>query len=107
MIMGYGMYGFMISLGSSSRFIGKTIVILGTRRGNCGSLKGEKMSKEIDKDDFTTRWKTIQDLCSVIACHSAFEDCMDGDSVGLGRCRFMINIIKLSLLTLSKRIAGH
>lgn len=32
MIMGYGMYGFMISLGSSSRFIGKTIVTLGTRR---------------------------------------------------------------------------
>ena len=107
MIMGYGMYGFMISLGYSSKFIGKTVATLGMRKGNCGSLKGEKMSKQIDKDDFTTRWKTIQDLCSVIACHSAFEDCMDGDSVGLGRRRFIINIINLSLLTLSKRIVGR
>jgi len=41
------------------------------------------MPKQIDKDDFTTRWKTIQDLCSVIACHSAFEDCMDSDGIGL------------------------
>src|SRR5260221_4769069 len=106
-IMGYGMYGFMNFLGSSSRFIGKTAVTLGTRRGNCGSLKGEKMPKQIDNDDFTSRWKTIQDLCSVIACHSAFEDCMDGDSVGLGRRRFIVNILNLLLLTLSKRIVGR
>jgi hypothetical protein len=46
-------------------------------------LKGERMQKKLDKDDFATRWKTIRDLCSVIACHSAFEDCMDGDDVGL------------------------
>lgn len=46
------------------------------------------MQKKLDKEDFATRWKTVQDLCSVIACHSAFEDCMDGDNfghVGLGR----------------------
>lgn len=106
-IMGYGMCGFMIFLGSSSRFIGKTVIMLGTRRGNCGSLKGERMPKQIDKDDFTTRWKTIQDLCSVIACHSAFEDCMDGDGIGLGRRHFIINIINLLLLTLSKKIVGR
>ncbi|KAI0006126.1 hypothetical protein BJV74DRAFT_22263 [Russula compacta] len=46
-------------------------------------LKGEKMLKKIDKEDFATRWKTIRDLCSVIACRSAFEDCMDSDGVGL------------------------
>lgn len=46
-------------------------------------LKGERIQKKLDKEDFTTRWKTIQDLCSVIACHSAFEDCKDGDNVGL------------------------
>jgi len=46
-------------------------------------LKGERMLKKIDKEDFTTRWKTVQGLCSVIACHNAFEDCTDGDSVGL------------------------
>jgi len=106
-IMGYGTYGFMTFLGPSSRFIGKTIVTLGTRRGNCGSLKGERMPKQFDKDDFTSRWKTIQDLCSVIACHSAFEDCMDGDSIGLGRRHFIIDIIYLLLLTLLKRIVGR
>ncbi|KAI0256797.1 hypothetical protein BJV78DRAFT_1116968, partial [Lactifluus subvellereus] len=46
-------------------------------------LKGERMQKKFEKEDFRIRWKTIQDLCSVMACHSAFEDCMDGDSVGL------------------------
>lgn len=92
-----GMYGFMIFLASSSRFIGKIVITPGLQRGNCGSLKGERMPKKIDRDNLTTRWKTIQDLCSVIACHSAFEDCMDGDGVGLGRRHSVIN---LSLLTM-------
>jgi hypothetical protein len=55
-----------------------------TQRSNCDRLKGERTQKKPDKDDFATRWKAIQDLCSVIACHSAFEDCMDGDNVELG-----------------------
>ncbi|KAI9509649.1 hypothetical protein F5148DRAFT_1186141 [Russula earlei] len=46
-------------------------------------LKGERMPKKTDQEDFATRWKTMQDLCSVIACHNAFEDCMDGNGVGL------------------------
>jgi hypothetical protein len=46
-------------------------------------LKGEREQKALAKEDFGTRWKAIFDLCSVIACHSAFEDCMDGDSIGL------------------------
>ncbi|KAI9466307.1 hypothetical protein BJY52DRAFT_347684 [Lactarius psammicola] len=46
-------------------------------------LKGERAQKAVEKDNFRIRWKTMQDLCSVIACHSAFEDCMDGDSIGL------------------------
>ncbi|KAI9446360.1 hypothetical protein H4582DRAFT_1905171 [Lactarius indigo] len=46
-------------------------------------LKGERAQKTLEKDNFRSRWKTMLDLCSVIACHSAFEDCMDGDSIGL------------------------
>jgi hypothetical protein len=51
---------------------------------DCDRLKGERAQKKFEKEGFRIRWKTIQDLCSVVACHSAFEDCMDGDSVGLG-----------------------
>jgi hypothetical protein len=94
--MDCGVYGFMSFLESSSRFIGKVAITLGLQRGNCSSLKGEKTQKKIDRDDFTTRWKTIQDLCSVIACHSAFEDCMDGDSFGLGRHRVIISLPSLT-----------
>jgi hypothetical protein len=75
-----------------------------TQRSNRDRLKGERMPKTLDKTDFTTRWKTIQDLCSVIACHSAFEDCMDGDTVGLGGRHFIINCCHLQL---SKRTAGR
>ncbi|KAH9063340.1 hypothetical protein EDB87DRAFT_1557873 [Lactarius vividus] len=46
-------------------------------------LKGERVQKALEKDNFRSRWKTMLDLCSVIACHSAFEDCMDGDNIGL------------------------
>lgn len=56
------------------------------------------MQKKFDKEDFTTRWKTIQNLCSVIACHSAFEDCTDGDSVGLGRSRAIIHLPSLMII---------
>jgi hypothetical protein len=49
-----------------------------------GRLKGERMQKKSEKEDFRIRWKTIQDICSVMACHSAFQDCMDGNSVELG-----------------------
>lgn len=56
------------------------------------------MQKEIDKEDFATRWKTIRDLCSVIACRSAFEDCMDGDSVGLGGYRIIVNMSSLTIV---------
>lgn len=51
---------------------------------NSGRLKGEREQKALAKEDFRNRWKAMFDLCSVIACHSAFEDCMDGDSIGLG-----------------------
>jgi hypothetical protein len=98
MTMDCGTYGFMILLASSSRFIGETLVTPGLQRGNCGSLKGEKTPKKFNKDDFTNRWKTMQDLCSVIACHSAFEDCMDGDSVGLGRHRVIVNPSSLTIV---------
>ncbi|KAF8274923.1 hypothetical protein EI94DRAFT_1711996 [Lactarius quietus] len=46
-------------------------------------LKGEREHKALAKDDLRIRWKAMLDLCTVIACHSAFEDCMDGDSIGL------------------------
>lgn len=46
-------------------------------------LKGERAQKALEKDNFRTRWETMLDLCSVIACHNAFEDCMDGDNIGL------------------------
>jgi hypothetical protein len=61
-------------------------------------LKGERIQKKLDKEDFTTRWKTIQDLCSVIACHSAFEDCMDGDNVGLGGRHVIIYLLSLTII---------
>lgn len=96
--MDYGTYGSVTSLASSSRFTGEMVVTLGLQRGNCGSLKGERMPKKFDKDDFTTRWKTIQDLCSVIACHSAFEDCVDGDGIGLGRHRVIVHLSSLTIV---------
>jgi hypothetical protein len=61
-------------------------------------LKGETVQKKLDKEDFTTRWKTIQNLCSVIACHSAFEDCMDGDNVGLGGRHVIIYLLSLTII---------
>jgi hypothetical protein len=61
-------------------------------------LKGERIQKKLDKEDFTTRWKTIQDLCSVIACHSAFEDCMDGNNVGLGERYVIIYLLSLTII---------
>ena len=96
--MDCGMYGSMIFLAFSSRFTGEIVITLDLQRDNCGSLKGERMPKKIDKDDFTTRWKTIQDLCSVIACHSAFEDCMDGDTIGLGRHRVIVHLSSLIIV---------
>jgi hypothetical protein len=61
-------------------------------------LKGERIQKNLDKKDLTTRWKTIQDFCSVIACHSAFEDCMDGDNVGLGGRHVIIYLLSLTII---------
>lgn len=55
------------------------------------------MQKQLDKEDFATRWKTIQDLCSVIACHSAFEDCMDGDN-GLGGHHVIVYLSSLTIV---------
>src|SRR6267154_3468550 len=69
-----------------------------TQRSNCDRLKGERIQKKLDKEDFTTRWKTIQDLCSVIACHSAFEDCMDGDIVGLGGRHVIVYLLSLTII---------
>lgn len=66
------------------------------QRSNCDRLKGERVKKKLDKEDLTTRWKTIQDLCSVIACHNTFEDCMDGDNVGLGRRHVIIYLLSLT-----------
>ncbi|KAI0273731.1 hypothetical protein BC834DRAFT_855279 [Gloeopeniophorella convolvens] len=45
--------------------------------------KGERTPKALEKDDLASRWRTIQDLCSIVACQSAFEDCTDGDAVEL------------------------
>ena len=56
------------------------------------------MQKKFDKDDFAIRSKTIQDLCSVIACHSAFEDCMDRDNVGLGRRHVVVCLSSLTIV---------
>jgi len=64
------------------------IFALSHYESNSGRLKGERAQKVLEKDGFRIRWKTMLDLCSVIACHSAFEDCMDGDSIGLGMCQY-------------------
>ena len=90
------MYGFMSILASSWRFIGKDVRRASVPRSDCCRLKGDRMPKKVDKEDFATRWKTIRDLCSVIACHNAFEDCTDGDGVGLGRCQFVTCLLSLS-----------
>ncbi|KAI0306477.1 hypothetical protein B0F90DRAFT_1690235 [Multifurca ochricompacta] len=50
---------------------------------NFGRLKGERTQKTFEREDLKVRWRTVLDMCSVIACHSAFQDCMDGDSVEL------------------------
>ncbi len=55
---------------------------------NSGRLKGERAQKVLEKEEFRIRSKTMLDLCSVIACHSAFEDCKDGDYIGLGMYRY-------------------
>ncbi len=61
------------------------------------------MQKKPDKEDFATRWKAIQDLCSVIACHTAFEDCKDGENVELGgRHAIIYLLIYLLSLTIIK-----
>ena len=56
------------------------------------------MQKKFDQEDFAIRSKTIQDLCSVIACHDAFEDCTDGDNVGLGGCHFIMYLVLLTVV---------
>ena len=63
-----------------------SIFALSHHESNSGRLKGEREQKALAKEDFRLRWKAMLDLCSVNACHSAFEDCMDGDSIGLGTC---------------------
>lgn len=32
-----------------------------------------------EQEELGIRWRTAQDICSVIACHEAFEECKDGD----------------------------
>jgi hypothetical protein len=82
------MYGFRNFSVSLSRSTGRIIFTPSHYESNSGRLKGEREQKALAKEDFGTRWKAIFDLCSVIACHSAFEDCMDGDSIGLGMCQY-------------------
>ena len=71
---------------------------------NSGRSKCDRAQKALEKENLRIRWKTMLDLCSVIACHSAFEDCMDGDSIGLGMChhrRFFLGSLS------PKTISGH
>ena len=101
---GYGMYGFRNFFVSLSRFTGMIFFAPSDYESNSGRLKSEREQKALAKEDLRIRWKAMLDLCSVIACHSAFEDCMDGDSIGLGMCQYTpISRGSLSLKTTS----GH
>ena len=73
-------------------------------KSNSGRLKSEREQKASAKEDLRIRWKAMLDLCSVIACHSAFEDCMDGSSIGLG----MFQYTPISRGSLSRKTtSGH
>lgn len=38
-----------------------------------------------EQEELSVRWRTAQDICSIIACHSAFEEYKDGDLFNLSR----------------------
>jgi len=48
------------------------------------SAKSFQTRKEDDRESLLARLQIAQDLCSIAACSSAFEDCEDGDGYDLG-----------------------
>ncbi|KAI0054153.1 hypothetical protein FA95DRAFT_1480491 [Auriscalpium vulgare] len=41
--------------------------------------RAQRVHNDVEKEELTVRWKTAQDLCSLMACHGAFDDCENGD----------------------------
>jgi hypothetical protein len=41
-------------------------------------------SKDIEKEMLTARWEVAHDICSLVACNQAFEDCKEGTTYDLG-----------------------
>jgi len=47
-------------------------------------VKVRQARKEDDRESLLARRQIAHDLCSIVACSSAFEDCKDGDGYDLG-----------------------
>ncbi|KIY72204.1 hypothetical protein CYLTODRAFT_418183 [Cylindrobasidium torrendii FP15055 ss-10] len=43
-----------------------------------------RTAKGTEKESLDARWRSAHDLCSLIACNSAFDDCRDADGPDLG-----------------------
>lgn len=48
-------------------------------------MRATKAESNHERDMLTARWQTVHDMCSLIACNLAFEDCKDGDAYDLGK----------------------
>ncbi|KAG6898359.1 hypothetical protein C0992_009034 [Termitomyces sp. T32_za158] len=53
-----------------------TLGILGTV---IAIYRERAMTDKDSSEDLTTRWKVAHELCDLVACNQAFEDCKDGD----------------------------
>lgn len=58
-----------------------------------------------EQDELSVRWRTAQDICSVIACHSAFEEYKDGDLLNLSR-GFQLIPLRTNLTLIGVRRGG-
>lgn len=45
-----------------------------------------RTAKGAEKDSLNSRWKSAHDLCSLVICNSAFDDCRDADGPDLSEC---------------------
>lgn len=48
--------------------------------------KASHADSEADRETLTSRWQTAHDMCSLVTCNTAFEDCKEGETYDLGKC---------------------
>lgn len=46
-------------------------------------------TNDIVKENLAARWEVAHDICSLIACNQAFEDCKEGGTYDLGNKLFI------------------